>query len=234
MIVEYWSDITCPFCYIAVTRLKKALRDLELEEETRIVFKAFELNPGATKVPKRNIVEGFARHYGMSLEAAQSRVDSISEMGRAEGLDFNYGMARATSTFDALRIAKYAQTISNDKGNEFAERAYRAFFSENLVMADHDVLVSIAKDVGLDGDRVSEILGGEEFSDAVLDDAREARYLGLSAAPFFLINRRYGIPGAVDTRDFKRVLMKAFDEEEEVSVTSGQVCGPDGCHPQDE
>ena len=233
MIVEYWSDITCPFCYIAVTRLKKALRELGLEKETRIVFKAFELNPGATKVPKRNIVEGFARHYGMSPEAAKARVDSISEMGRAEGLDFNYGTARATSTFDALRIAKYAQSVSNDKGNEFAERAYRAFFSENLVIADHDVLVGLAKDVGLDAERVSEILRGEEFSDAVLNDAREARYLGLSAAPFFVINRRYGIPGAVDTDDFKRALTTAFNEEEEVSV-SGQVCGPDGCRPADE
>ena len=233
MIVEYWSDITCPFCYIAVTRLKKALRELGLEKETRIVFKAFELNPGATKVPKRNIVEGFARHYGMSPEAAKARVDSISEMGRAEGLDFNYGTARATSTFDALRIAKYAQSVSNDKGNEFAERAYRAFFSENLVIADHDVLVGLAEDVGLDAERVSEILRGEEFSDAVLNDAREARYLGLSAAPFFIINRRYGIPGAVDTDDFKRALTTAFNEEEEVPV-SGQVCGPDGCHPADE
>ena len=233
MIVEYWSDFTCPFCYIAVTRLKKALRELELEDETKIVFKAFQLNPMASKTPKRNIVEGFAHHYGMSMEAAAARVEAISAMGRGEGLVFNYATAHGTSTFDALRVAKYAQTVGNDTGNRFAERAYEAFFSENRIISDRDTIVSIADACGLDVSKVSEILDSDAFSDEVMHDQREATYLGLNAVPFFLINRRYGIPGAVDTRDMKRVLMKAFSEEEEDSSVSGSVCGPDGCGPSE-
>ena len=231
MIIEYWSDFTCPFCYIAETRLRKALAELEIEDETKIVFKAFRLNPGASVTPKRTVVEGFARHYGMSLEAAAARVESISAMGRGEGLDFNYGTAHVTSTFDALRMAKFAQSKGNDICNRFVDLAYEAFFSKNLIMSDRDTVLGIAEACGLDPGEAASVWDSDAFGAEVERDEREASMLGLSAVPFFAINRAYGIPGAVDTRDFKRVLMRAYSEEEAESV-SGAVCGPDGCGPK--
>jgi predicted DsbA family dithiol-disulfide isomerase len=231
MIIEYWSDFTCPFCYIAETRLRKALAELEIEDETKIVFKAFRLNPAASVTPKRTVVEGFARHYGMSLEAAAARVESISAMGRGEGLDFNYGTAHVTSTFDALRMAKFAQSKGNDICNRFVDLAYEAFFSKNLIMSDREAVLGIAEACGLDPGEAASVWDSDAFGAEVERDEREASMLGLSAVPFFAINRAYGIPGAVDTRDFKRVLMRAYSEEEAESV-SGAVCGPDGCGPK--
>lgn len=233
MIIEYWSDFACPFCYIAETRLKKALKELELGGETKIIFKAFRLNPQAGKVPKRNIVEGFARHYGITMEEARDRVESISAMGRGEGLVFNYATARNSNTFDSLRLTKLAQTKGNDFGNAFADRMYRAYFEDNLVLADHDVLRKVAAEAGLDSAETEEVLGSDKFANEVLGDEREAHYLGINAVPFFAVNRKYGIPGAIDIREMKRVLMKAFGEEEAEAVTPGMVCGPDGCRPAD-
>ena len=234
MIVQYWSDFLCPFCYIAATRMKKALKELELEDETKVVFRAFELYPTAGKVPKRNIVEAFSRHYGMSMEQAAHRVEQISVMGRGEGLEFNYATAYNTNSFDALRLAKLAQSVSNDKGNEFVDLMYKAFFEDNIIVADHEALKKVAAQAGLDPAQVAEVLEGDRFSYEVRSDENEAGMYGIGAVPFFVINDKYGIPGAVDTKDFKRVLMKAFSEEEEDSKVSGMVCGPDGCHPADE
>lgn len=233
MIVEYWSDFTCPFCYIAETRMKKALRELGLEKETKVVFKAFQLIPSAKKVPTRNMVESFSHHYRISMEDARARVQYINEMGRAEGLAFNYDTAGNSNTFDSLRLAKLAQTKGDAFADRFIERMYRAFFEENLILADHDVLRRICDEMGLPGSEVDEVLDGNAFADAVLDDQREAYSFGLSAVPFFAINRRYGIPGAIDTSEMKGILKRAFDEEEIESVKPGMVCGPDGCHPSD-
>ena len=108
MRIFYWSDFGCPFCYIAEVRMKKALAELGIEKETRIDFRAFELNPNARKVPVRNVIEGFARHYGCSIEQAQAQVERIEAMGRGEGLIFKYGSARNSNTFDALRLTKLA------------------------------------------------------------------------------------------------------------------------------
>lgn len=231
MIVEYWSDFTCPFCYIAETRMKKVLKEMGLEKEVKLVFKAFQLNPGAAKVPKRNMVEGFAHHYGMSMDQARARVGYICDMGRAEGLVFNYDTASNSNTFDALRLAKLAQTKGEDFADRFIHRMYKAFFEENLILADHAVLRSICREFDIPEGEVDAVLDGDAFAAEEMADEREARMYGITAVPFFAINRRYGIPGAVDASDMRRILQKAFDEEEAESVEPGMACGPDGCRP---
>ena len=233
MIITYWSDFTCPFCYIAEARLKKALKDLGIEEETRLDFKAFELNPNASTVPKRNVIEGFQRHYGLSEAAARDNVDRISSLGRAEGLDFNYGSAHVTNTFDALRLAKLAQSKGYAAGHIYIDRMYKAFFGENMILSDHEVLQKTAVEAGLDASEVAEVLAGDRFADEVRSDENESRMYGISAVPFFVVNGKYGIPGAVETSDFKKILMRAYSEEESESDVQGMTCGPDGCRPRE-
>ena len=211
--------------------MKKALAELGIDGETRIDFKAFELNPNARKVPVRNVVEGFARHYGCSLEQAAAQVERIEAMGRGEGLVFRYGTARNSNTFDALRLTKLAQSKGYSFGAEFVDRMYKAYFEDNLVMADHDVLRKIASDAGMDSAEVDALLNGDMYADDVRRDEFEAHQMGINAVPFFVINDKYGIPGAVDIKDMKKVLMKAYSEEESEPIEAGMVCGPDGCHP---
>jgi predicted DsbA family dithiol-disulfide isomerase len=58
------------------------------------------------------------------------------------------------------------------------------------------VLVELAVEAGLDGDRAAAVLGGDEFADAVRRDELEARQLGISGVPFFVFDRRFGVSGA--------------------------------------
>lgn len=233
MMIEYWSDYACPFCYIAAARMKRAMRELGIEDGCRLVFKAFRLNPNAKKVPRHTIVESFASNYGMTLEQARMQVDRISAMGISEGLDFRYATALNSNTFDALRLTKLAQSKGREFGDRFIDRFYRAYFTDNLVLADHGVLTRLSLEVGLTEDEVSEVLGGDLYAREVLDEENEAHMLGIRAVPFFVINGKYGISGAIDIRDMKEVLSKAYAEEEDMDVSecSGMVCGPDGCHP---
>ncbi len=236
MMIEYWSDYACPFCYIAAARMKRAMRELGIEDGCRLVFKAFRLNPNAKKVPRHTIVESFASNYGMTLEQARMQVDRISAMGISEGLDFRYATALNSNTFDALRLTKLAQSKGREFGDRFIDRFYRAYFTDNLVLADHGVLTRLSLEVGLTEDEVSEVLGGDLYAREVLDEENEAHMLGIRAVPFFVINGKYGISGAIDIRDMKEVLSKAYAEEEDIDVSecNGMVCGPDGCHPAKE
>ncbi|MBP3844973.1 MAG: DsbA family protein [Prevotella sp.] len=49
MKIVYWSDYACPYCYIGETRLKKAIKELGLENEVEIETRAFELDPTTMK-----------------------------------------------------------------------------------------------------------------------------------------------------------------------------------------
>ena len=98
-------------------------------------------------------------------------------------------------------------------------------------MADPDVLGAAAASVGLDRERVVEVLGGEEYADAVQADLDQARALGISGVPFFVVDRRYGVSGARPTGVVTALLEQAdADDHPRLQVTAdGTVCGPYGC-----
>lgn len=52
--VEIWSDVICPWCWIGVTRLSKALRAFGRPDQVTVVHHAFRLMPGA---PPRAVEE---------------------------------------------------------------------------------------------------------------------------------------------------------------------------------
>ena len=57
-----------------------------------------------------------------------------------------------------------------------------------------------------------DVLGGDTYAEAVAGDEREAAELGISAVPFFVIDRRYGISGAQPAELIQRALEQAWSE----------------------
>ena len=219
MIIQYWSDFSCPFCYIAEERLMKALDNLGITEQCRLDFRSFRLNPAAKKVPSHPIFDSYAKRYGPDMAAMQ--IERIESMAAGEGLEFHYGTALNSNTMDAHRLVKQA--------DELIHCLYNAFFRDNRVLADHEVLKDIATGIGIDAAEVDSVLNGRDYRSDVEADENVAHRYGVTAVPFFLVNGKYGIHGAVDVSEFEQVLKKAIDEEDAMDMT-GSVCGPDGCH----
>ena len=131
MKVVYWSDYSCPFCYIGEARLKKAAE----EAGVNIVpeMKAFQLDPTAGLHAEGDTVTRFAKKYGLSMESAAHRIDMISEMGRDEGIDFRYATTLFTNTMDAHRLTKFAFYKGGPVlAEQIAEKLYAAYFTDNL------------------------------------------------------------------------------------------------------
>ncbi|MBQ9308466.1 MAG: DsbA family oxidoreductase [Clostridia bacterium] len=229
MEIVYWSDYACPYCYIGETHMKQAIRKLGLEGQVSPVMKAFELDPDASKAYVGPTVDRFARKYGLSRNAAEARIEGISQMGQAAGLDFHYAQTRYTNTLDAHRLTKLAQ-LSPDKSlpDRLSERLYHAYFAESLELSDHDVLLRIATEEGMDAEEVKALLSGDNFTVEVRLDEREAYRYGVHAVPYFLVNHRLAIPGALSAEQMEQVLRSAMAEEEATS-DSGMMCGPEGC-----
>lgn len=227
MIIQYWSDFSCPFCYIAEARLMKALDNLGITEQCRLDFRSFRLNPAAKKVPSHPIFDSYAKRYGPDMAAMQ--IERIESMAAGEGLEFHYGTALNSNTMDAHRLVKHIKSKDRKKADELIHCLYNAFFRDNRVLADHEVLKDIATGIGIDAAEVDSVLNGKDYRSDVEADENVAHRYGVTAVPFFLVNGKYGIHGAVDVSEFEQVLKKAIDEEDAMDMT-GSVCGPDGCH----
>lgn len=224
MKIEIWSDYACPFCYIGEKRLAKALAEVG-DKNIALEFKSFELDPYADKEVTTTTPERFATKYGLSLEAAQERIEQISLMGRREGIDFRYATTRYANTFDALRLTKFAQEKGHD---EIITKLFDAYFTKNLVLSDFAVLKKIAVECGLDGEEVDEVLNSERYADEVRADELQAAQLGIHGVPYFVVGGKYGLSGAQPVEILKQAITEALTDEAEEKL-NGMTCGVDGC-----
>ena len=66
----------------------------------------------------------------------------------------------------------------------------RAYLGEGELISDHGTLRRLAVEAGLPGDRVGEMLGGDEFADRVAGRARLAR-LAFGAASLLAVEHSF-------------------------------------------
>lgn len=227
--ITYWSDFACPFCYIGEARLKKALAEIPEAKDARLVMRAFELDPSAGRHAETDTTTRFAAKYGLSLEDAGHRIEAISRMGRAEGIDFRYASSRSTNTMDAHRLTKLAMS-KNDAAlaERVIEALFAAYFTQSQELADRSLLQRIGTECGLPAEEVRETLDSDRFRAEVLADEREAAMAGVHAVPFFVIGR-YGIPGALSVEDMKKVILQVLEESRTEAVPKGMTCDGKEC-----
>lgn len=51
LVIEIWSDIACPYCYIGLHKLEKAITTLGYKNEVQLKWHSYELNPDLAKGP---------------------------------------------------------------------------------------------------------------------------------------------------------------------------------------
>ena len=237
MKVEIWSDVVCPWCYIGKRRFESALAQFAHRDDVEVEWRSFELDPSTESAHAAGEgpahAELIAAKYGMPLDRAQAAVASVTEAAAGEGLDFHLDTSLRSNTFDAHRLIHLAA----DRGlqDEAEERFMRAYFSQSEPVGDAGTLFRLAVEVGLDRAEAEQVLAGDGYADAVRSDEAEARALGISGVPFFVVDRKYGVSGAQPADQLLAVLERAWFERAPLTmVGSGpegtdEACGPDGC-----
>ena len=229
--IELWSDFGCPFCYIGKTRFENALNKFQHKEYVEVIYKAYELNPYAPKIMTTSPEEAFAKGHNMSKEAAKERFAMFTKHAKTVGLVYNYDIIQLTNTFDAHRVAKYANTKNLEP--EITARFMKAYFTEGLNLADKETLIKLSKEVGLDGEDIKKILESNEYEKLVRAQIAESRQVGVQGVPFFVLDRKYAVSGAQEEKYFTQVLEHMWDEHKELHdlkpEKSGPVCTDDYC-----
>lgn len=229
MKVEIWSDVMCPFCYIGKRRFETALEQFDNKEEIEIVWKSFQLNPNLKTDPNKNINQYLAEAKGWDLEYAKEMNANVTQMAAQEGLEYNFDKAVLANSFDSHRFIQLAKT--KGLGDAAEERLFRAYFTEGLNTADHEVLTQLGKEIGIDEAEVRATLASKDFSNEVNQDIAESRQVGVRGVPFFVLNRKYAVSGAQSAETFLGALNTSFGEWKQenapkLEVIEGPVCKP--------
>ncbi|QNK55191.1 DsbA family oxidoreductase [Paenibacillus sp. PAMC21692] len=210
MKVEIWSDYVCPFCYIGKRKFESALASFEHKDSVVTELRSFELDPSTDSSLGMTTHEMLSRKYGMSLEQAKSTGDGVVQQAAAVGLTFRLDGALSLNTFNAHRLAHYAE--EQGKGAAMSERLLKAYFTDNLNIDDPEQLAELADEVGLDKDAALAVLQSDSYADSVRAQEQEGSRLGIRGVPFFVIDRKYAVSGAQPPEVFLETLKKAWAE----------------------
>lgn len=222
----------CPFCYIGKRKFELALATFPNKEHIEIEWKSFQLQPELLSNPSISVYEHLAQSKGWSLAQTKQISAQVSQTAAQVGLTYDFDKAVVANTFMAhvlLHIAK-----EQGKQNETKEALLKAYFTEGKNVDDTNILIQIAKEVGLETNQLAEELKNESHHTEVKKDIREAQQLGIRGVPFFVFDRKYAISGAQEPTAFLQTLEQSFGEWREKNpetsfvVTEGESCEIDG------
>jgi predicted DsbA family dithiol-disulfide isomerase len=217
--VEIWSDVVCPWCYVGKRNFEAALAAFPHADRIEVEWRSFELDPTTPARVELSMDEVLERKYGMTPDQASAANQQMTELAATVGLEYHLDRVQIGNTFDAHRLIHLA--THEGVGGAMKERLLRAYFTEGLAVSDPTVLAALAAEVGLDPGRVSEILSGDEYGDEVRADEERAVELGSTGVPFFVIDGRFGIPGAQPPDVLLRLLQRVWDSSDEAAVAGG-------------
>lgn len=229
MKVQIWSDVMCPFCYIGKKNFDNALAKLPFKEEIEIEWKSYQLDPDLNENSgNKSVNEYLAERKGMPVAQIEQMQQRVKEMGKEAGIDFNQENALVANTFLAHKLIHFAK--QNNKATEAEELLFRAHFIDGKDVANVNVLVEIAEELNLDTEQAHLILTNDSFDYEVKQDILEARNIGVSGVPFFVLNDKYAVSGAQPVDLFIEALTQTYNETIIDNKTSeGNSCAIDGC-----
>lgn len=229
--VDVWSDVACPWCYIGKRRFEKALAAFPQRDRVDVVWRSFELDPGAPALRDEDSATMLGRKYGRSPEGVREMLGQVTSAAAAEGLDFRLDGLRLANT--ALAHALIHLAHEQGRGDAMKERLLLAYFTENAVVSDPEVLLRLAGEVGLDPGAVRAALERGTHGDAVRADEALAGELGIGGVPFFVFGGQYGVSGAQTPEVFGQALAQAWAGVKPAPLDmlggAGEGCDGDDC-----
>jgi len=210
--IDIVSDVVCPWCTVGYKHLKKAIDELQIEDQIEIEWQPFELNPHMP-AEGQDLTEHLTQKYGSTKEQQQASKQRLTEAGANVGFKFDYfeGM-RIVNTFDAHVLLEYAKKFN--KQTELKMRLTTAFFSERKDVSKREVLKEALLDVGLNAEEALANLTNDDARFEVQSTKQYWQNLGVRSVPTIVFNRKEAVTGAQPIEVFKSIL-KQFTETSE-------------------
>lgn len=206
--IDIAFDLICPWCYLGVRRLRRALR-ARPDIIPELLWRPFLLNPD---IPPNGVSreEFVARKFG-GEDRARRLQNALTDLGRAEGIGFRFDlMGRVPSSINAHRLVRYA--VREGLGEIMVEALFHAYFADGVDIGDVIRLATVAGRVGLDPNAALAFLRSGEEAEAVHTENLRAHRLGINGVPCFIIGGQQAIAGAQEPEVLERLLDVALQQ----------------------
>ncbi|MFO8047322.1 MAG: DsbA family protein [Halomonas sp.] len=170
--LDVFSDYVCPFCYLEMPELE-ALAE-RFDGRVTLRWRAFELRPDPepTLDPDSDYLHDVWGRAVYPMAAERGMTLRLPRIQPRSGL--------------AHEAAAWAETQAIQHpgaGDAMRTALFRGFFEESLDLSDPQALAELADALSLDGSALHRSLENGNHRQAVIDDQRVARDLGIQGVP---------------------------------------------------
>jgi predicted DsbA family dithiol-disulfide isomerase len=219
--IDVVSDVACPWCYVGMKRLEKALASVP-EIETEISWQPFQLDP--TIPAEGRLTRPYYEAKFGSEEKVQEIFEHMKTVGEAEGIAFDFKKMNKTMNSLALHVLMHKADEEGFK-TELKHRFFKAYFEEIIDLTEPQNLVKIMAEYGWSQAKVLDILNDGNLQITVKAKIKFYQSKGVSAVPFFIFNDKYGVSGAQPPQALADTLRQINSEMlAETAISSGESC----------
>jgi len=179
------------------------IEKLRTEHNVKIEWVHFPLHP---ETPAEG--RALASLFGGRDDDRKARHEQMKARMAAEGLPYGDRTMTYNSRL-AQELGKWADTQPG--GDALHDAFFRAYFVEARDISNVDVMLDVAKSVGLSVEAARAVLDQRTFKDAVDEDWKLSRQYGITGVPTFVVGR-FGVVGAQPYEALEQLVEKGRGE----------------------
>ena len=129
----------------------------------------------------------------------------LRESGKKYGIEFGDVtiLANSRKAFESSEFAR-----EKGKYDMFHEGLFYAYFTEVRNIGDEEVIMDVASKTGLDISSLKGALDSGKYLSVLRETTSEARKLGFSGVPAFVVGEKYSIVGVQPIEVFREAIRK--------------------------
>jgi predicted DsbA family dithiol-disulfide isomerase len=206
--IDLVADFTCPWSWLGMAQLTRALGNLSGDVETRLRWHPFRMATPANNAAPRSFHDYLAERLpaGISVPFAEK---SLTEAGRDLGIDFHFEkLGPLPSTSEAHRLVQLA--TSEARHANVAAAIFRAYFERGADIGDVEVLARLGTEGGMSDKAVQAFRETRDGDNSLVGSEERLRGFGVRTVPNLLFGGRVLVPGTVNVATYVHALDQAL------------------------
>lgn len=217
MLIEILSDTICPWCFIGKKRLEKALA-MRPMIEYELQWRPYQLNP---TMPAEGVDRyGYLTARFGTIDRAERNQERIRQAGAEEGIGFRFDrILRTPNSVNSHRLIRHAQGVGLQE--TVVDALYQAYFLAGLDIGDIEILADIGAAQGMERRNLLAYLTSDIDRGQIQSEDEQARQLGVTGVPCYVIEDQYAVSGAQSPEVFVQIIDLVRQEEQERAEIQG-------------
>ena len=202
--IEFISDYICPWCYIGKARLERIKKILAAEIILEIEVAPYLLYPS---IPVGGVDKSI---FAKKIKPGMGR--SLKEESKIERIQINYkNIERIPNSLEAHRLT---WMVKPSLKYELAKRIFYGYFEEGQDIEDHDYLIDLAKDIGVDKTTIGKFFSTEIGKIEVAESIQKAKEAFATVVPSLRLDHSFLIPGLQSEEVWIKYIQRAAKIQE--------------------